>query len=178
MKKTMFALAAFAFTSAAPSALAQQPAAMAPAASASPSPAPRPQTPPATGAMLDLANQLADAINRQDAAALTKMMADDAVYLDEDGHAPAPARWIARITTVPAGTPPRKIEISNTHGGIWDNVGWVSFNYVISETFKDAPKNVRGTASLMARKGADGGWKIHMIHGALYQRVEGLTDAK
>ena len=164
------------FTSSAATAWAQQPPAGPPTAVASPSP--RPQVPPATGAMLDLANQLADAINKQDAAALQKMMADDAVYLDEDGHAPAVSRWITRITTTAEGTPPKKIEISTTHGGMWDNAGWVSFNYVLSETYKDQPKLVRGTASLMARKNATGDWKIQMIHGALYQRVEGLTDAK
>ena len=175
--KTLITLsAAVLLTTVASTGSAQQPAASAPAAAASP--APRPQTPPATGAMLDLANQLADAINKQDAAALQKMMADDAVYLDEDGHAPAVSRWITRITTTPAGVPPRKIEITNTHGGMWDNAGWVSFNYVINETYKDAPKAVRGTASLMARKAADGSWKIQMVHGALYQRVEGLTDPK
>lgn len=160
----------------------QSPApAAAPAAQAAPagSPAPRPpQTPPATGAMLDLANQLAAAINARDVAALQKMVADDAVYLDEDGHAPAMARWIQRITTTPEGVAPRKIEISATHGGQWDNAGWVSFNYVLTETFQGALKDVKGTASLMARKNAAGEWKIQMIHGALYQRVAGLTDAK
>jgi ketosteroid isomerase-like protein len=128
--------------------------------------------------MLDLANQLATAINARDAAALQKMVAEDGVYLDEDGHAPAMARWIQRITTTPEGVAPRKIEISSTHGGQWDNAGWVSFNYVLSETFQGAPKDVKGTASLMARKNAAGEWKIQMIHGALYQRVAGLTDAK
>lgn len=176
MKKLMTSSAVLLFTSAAPVAWAQQPPGSAPAAAASP--APRPQVPPATGAMLDLANQLADAINKQDAAALQKMMADDAVYLDEDGHAPAVSRWITRLTTVPAGVAPKQIEISSTHGGMYETSGWVSFNYVITETYKDAPKAVRGTASLMARKAADGTWKIQMIHGALYQRVEGLTDAK
>lgn len=157
---------------------AQQPPAAAPAPAASVSPAPRPATPPATGAMLDLANQLADAINKQDAAALQKMVAEDAVYLDEDGHAPAAARWIARISTSTEGAPPRKIAISSTHGGMWDNAGWVSFNYVLTETFQGALKDVKGTASIMARKNAAGEWKIQMIHGALNQRVAGLTDAK
>jgi len=178
MKKPML-LSFVIVLSAAALASAQAPQASAPASAApAATPTPRPQVPPATGAMLDLANQLADAINKQDAAALQKLMADDAVYLDEDGHAPPVPRWIARLTTTPAGVAPKKIEISNTHGGMYDTSGWVSFNYVITETYKDAPKSVRGTASLMARKSADGSWKIQMVHGALYQRVEGLTDAK
>ena len=126
--------------------------------------------------MLDIANKVAEAINAQDGPSLQKMLADDAVYLDEDGHAPPPARWIAGLTSAAPGTQAKKIEISNTHGQMWDDAGWVSFNYVISETFKEQPKSVRGTASLMLRKAAGGDWKIQMMHGALYQKVAGLTD--
>src|SRR5687768_2295671 len=69
--------------------------------------APAPAPPPAP--MLDIANKLADAINKADAAALQKMVAPDAVYLDEDGHQPPVANWITKLTTGPA---PKKIEIS------------------------------------------------------------------
>lgn len=186
MKKLTTSSLVILLTSAGSMAIAQQPPAAAPAASpaAAPAAAPgasprpmRPQTPPATGAMLDLANALADAINKQDAAALQKMMADDAVYLDEDGHAPSVARWIGALTNVPAGGVAKKIEISSTHGGMWDNAGWVSFNYVLTETANGEPRTVRGTASVMTRKLATGEWKIQMIHGALYAKVAGLTDA-
>src|SRR5580693_4892439 len=61
-----------------------------------------PQVPAATGPMLDVANKISDAVNKQDAASLTKMLADGAVYLDEDGHAPAISRWVTQLTT---GTP-------------------------------------------------------------------------
>ena len=131
-----------------------------------------PQVPPATGPLLDLANKLAESINKQDAATLSKMLAPDCVYLDEDGHSPAPSRWVTALTS---GTPAKHIEISMTHGQLWDNAGWVSFNYVVSETFQGNPKNVRGTASIVVKKnGSD--WQIQMIHGALYQKVAGLTD--
>jgi ketosteroid isomerase-like protein len=134
-----------------------------------------PPVPPATGPMLDVANAIAAAINKQDAAALQKMVAPDAVYLDEDGHAPPVARWITALTT---GTTPKKIEISMTHGQMWNDTGWVSFNYVIAETFQEKPKNVRGTASLVLKKAPSGEWLIQMIHGALYQKVAGLTDGE
>jgi ketosteroid isomerase-like protein len=181
MKKlnTLFVLALVSLSGAV--AFAQQPPAATPApaaAGATPARPPRPQVPPATGAMLDIANQLADAINKQDAAALQKMMADDAVYLDEDGHAPAVSRWITALTSTAAGAPAKKIEISTTHGQSWEDYGWVSFNYVIAETINGEPKSVRGTASLMARKASGGDWKIQVVHGALYQKVAGLTDAK
>jgi len=152
--------------------VAQQPPAGAPAGP------PRPATPPATGAMLDIANHLADAINKQDAAALQKMIAEGAVYLDEDGHAPAASRWIAKVTTNAEGAPAKAIQISDTHSQMWGDAGWVSFNYVLAETINGEPKSIRGTASLMVRKDAAGDWKIQLIHGALYQKVAGLTDAK
>ena len=181
MKKltTVFVGVAVAMTGAL--AWAQQPPAAPPSAPPAGSPAARPArppVPPATGAMLDIANKLAEAINAQDAASLQKMLAEDAVYLDEDGHAPPPARWITALTSTAAGTPAKKIEISTTHGQMWDDAGWVSFNYVITETFKELPKSVKGTASLMLRKAGGGDWKIQMIHGALYQRVAGLTDGQ
>lgn len=134
-----------------------------------------PPAPPATGAMLDIANNIAAAINKQDAAALTKMLASDCIYLDEDGHAPAVARWVTALTT---GTPAKKIEISSTHGQMFADSGWVSFNYVVGETFQGNPKNVRGTASIVVKKAASGEWLIQMIHGALYQKVAGLTDGE
>ena len=131
-----------------------------------------PQVPPATGAMLDLANNLAAAINKQDAATLQKMVATDAVYLDEDGHAPPVARWITALTT---GTPAKEITISSHHSQMWDTGGWVSFNYDLKENFQGQPKVVKGTASITVKKdGAD--WKIVLIHGALMQKVAGLTQ--
>src|SRR5687768_6299612 len=132
-----------------------------------------PQVPPATGAMLDIANKLAEAVNKQDAAALQKMVAPDAVYLDEDGHAPPIMAWITRITM---GTPAKKMAISGTHGQMWDNAGWVSFNYTLAETFQGQPKTLRGTASVVVKKAASGEWLIQLVHGALEQKVAGLTN--
>ena len=137
--------------------------------------APAPQVPAATGPMLEIANKVAEAINKQDAAALTKMLASDCVYLDEDGHSPAPSRWVTALTS---GNPAKKIEISATHGQMYSDTGWVSFNYVLGETFQGNPKNLRGTASLVVKKAASGEWLIQMIHGALYQKVAGLPEGE
>jgi len=131
------------------------------------------QVPPATGAMADIAIRLADAINKQDAAALQKMVAPDAVYLDEDGHALPVMAWINKLTV---GTPPKKMAISGTHGQMWDTSGWVSFNYTLAETFQGQPKTLRGTASVVVKKAASGEWLIQLVHGALEQKVAGLTN--
>jgi ketosteroid isomerase-like protein len=132
-----------------------------------------PRTPPATGPMLDLANKLVDAINKQDTGTLQKMMAPDAVYLDEDGHAPPARAWINKLAT---GTPPKHIEISATHSQMWGDAGWVSFNYILTEDLHGEPKTLKGTASIVVKKAADGDWQIQLVHGALEQKVAGITQ--
>jgi ketosteroid isomerase-like protein len=127
----------------------------------------------ASGPMLDLATKVVEAINKQDASALQKLVAPDAVYLDEDGHAlPVPV-WITKLTT---GTPAKTMSISATHSQMYDNAGWFSFNYVLAENFKNAPLTVKGTASLVAKKTPDGEWQITLIHGAMEQHVAGFTQ--
>ena len=132
-----------------------------------------PPVPAAAGPMLDVANKIADAINKQDAAALQKMVAPDAVYLDEDGHAPPVMAWITRLTT---GTPSKQMTISQTHGQTWENSGWVSFNYTVAENFQGQPKTLKGTASIVLKKAAGGDWQITLVHGALEQHVPNLTN--
>jgi ketosteroid isomerase-like protein len=130
-----------------------------------------PAVPAATGPMLDMANKIADAINNKDAAALTKMLASDCVYLDEDGHAPPPAGWVTKLTTGEG----KKIAISNTHGQMFGDTGWVSFNFDLTETFQGQPKTLKGIASLVVKKAPSGDWQIQLIHGAFAVKVAGLT---
>jgi ketosteroid isomerase-like protein len=131
------------------------------------------RTPPATGPMLYMANELVDAINKRDAAKLQSMLAPDAVYLDEDGHAPPAAAWVRKLT---AGASAKHITISSTHSQMWGDSGWVSFNYDLTEQFRGQPKTLVGTASIVVRKMAGGKWRIVLIHGALKQRVAGITQ--
>jgi hypothetical protein len=129
--------------------------------------------PAAPAPLQAFADTLAAAINKQDSAAMTKMLAMDALYLDEDGHAIPATVWLMRLTT---GTPAKVFAISGSHGQLLDdNTGWVSFNYTLAETFQNAPKTLSGTASMVLKKaGAD--WSILMVHGALKQNVAGVTQ--
>ncbi len=169
MKKIFVAFMMFVFAMACAVLIAQQP----PAGGARGRGMRGMQTPPATGPMLDLANNLVDAINKQDTATLQKMLASDAVYLDEDGHAPPAQMWINKLAT---GTPAKQIAISATHSQIWDDAGWVSFNYTLAENFQGQPKTVKGTASIVVKKAAGGDWQIQLVHGALDQKVTGITQ--
>jgi len=129
--------------------------------------------PAAPAPLMDIANKIVDAVNKQDAAALTKMVAPDAVYLDEDGHAlPVPA-WIGKLTM---GTSAKMMTMSGSHGQLWDDTGWFSFNYTLAETFNGKPANLKGTASFVVKKAASGDWLLQVIHGALEQHVAGLTQ--
>ena len=132
-----------------------------------------PPAPAATGPMLDAANNIVDAINKKDAAALQKMAAPDALYLDEDGHALPVMAWINRLTGGPAA---KQMMITQTHGQMWDNAGWVSFNYTLGETYQGQPKTLKGTASIVLKKAAGGDWLITLVHGALEQHVPNLTN--
>jgi len=133
---------------------------------------PAPPTPPVLQAYAD---NLAAAINKQDAPTLTKMLGTDAIYLDEDGHAIPATVWAGRITQ---GTPPKVFAISGSRGQmIDDNTAWVSFNYTFAGMFLNPPvqKTLNGTASFVLKKnGAD--WTALMVHGALKQSVAGLTQ--
>jgi ketosteroid isomerase-like protein len=168
MKKTVFVLAAIVLVVLGTALFAQQPPAGGGRGGMR-----GPRTPPASGPMLDLANKLVEAVNKQDADTLQKMLAADAVYLDEDGHAPPAQAWIRKLAT---GTPPKQLAISSTHSQMWGDTGWVSFNYELTETSEGQPKTVKGTASIVARKSSGGDWQIQLIHGALYQKVAGVTQ--
>src|ERR1051325_2039432 len=63
-----------------------------------------PAAPPATGPIADMVTKITDAINKQDAAALTKLVSSDAVLIDEDGHFDPVNMWITKLTSTGAKT--------------------------------------------------------------------------
>src|SRR4051794_28289214 len=99
-----------------------------------------PQVPPAPQPLLDIANKIAESINKQDAATINKMLAPDCFYLEEDGHPPPVARWVMNLTS---GN--KKMEISSSHGQIMGDAAWLSFNFAVTETFQGNPKTIKGT---------------------------------
>jgi hypothetical protein len=54
--------------------------------------------PPATGPFADMVTKFTDAINKQDAAALQKMVTAMPVLIDEDGHFDPISQWITKLT--------------------------------------------------------------------------------
>ena len=126
--------------------------------------------PPPPQEMQDVANRIVRLVNGQDTDGLNAMTADGAVYLDEDGHALPATFWIGRITV---GDPPREMRTSGMRGEVWEDSGWVSFNYELDEVYEGEPVTLSGTASVVLQQ-VDGNWMIRMFHGALEQTVPGL----
>jgi len=116
--------------------------------------------PPATasGPVADLVNSIVTAFNNRDTAYLQKLIAPDAVWLDEDGHHLIATVWMQRLL---AANPQRKLTISNLRVGNWDNTGWAGFNYVMQGT-----NMVKGTNSMLFKKNGND-WQIVLIHGAV-----------
>jgi ketosteroid isomerase-like protein len=112
----------------------------------------------ASGPIADLVNSIVMAFNNRDTAFLEKVIAPDAVWLDEDGHHLIGMVWMQRLT---AANPPRKLTISNLRVQNWDNAAWAGFNYVMQGT-----NMVKGTNSLVFKKTGND-WQIALIHGAV-----------
>src|SRR5215470_2544035 len=74
--------------------------------------------PPATasGPIADITNGIVTAFNKQDTAYFQKLIAPDAVWLDEDGHHLIAMVWMNRLLS---SNPLRKLTISNLRVQSW-----------------------------------------------------------
>ena len=120
--------------------------------------------PPLTGPVGDMVNMIIAAINNQDAAYLQKVVAPDAVWLDEDGHMLPANIWINRLMQA---KPAKKVAITGLTGQTWDGGAWAAFSYTLDETTSaGAPNQMKGTNSLTFKKvGND--WQVAAIHAAV-----------
>ena len=112
----------------------------------------------ASGPVADLVKAIVTAFNNRDVAYFQKLIAPDAVWLDEDGHHLIAMVWINRLLS---SNPPRKLSVTNVRTENWDNAGWAGFNYVI-----EGANQVKGVNSMVFKKTGND-WKIVMIHGAV-----------
>ena len=116
--------------------------------------------PPATpsGSIADLVNGIVTAFNNRDTAYLQKVIAPDAVWLDEDGHHLLAMVWMNRLTSA---NPAKKLSITNLRVQNWDTAGWAGFNYMM-----DGANEVKGTNSFVFKKTGND-WQIVLVHGAV-----------
>jgi hypothetical protein len=118
--------------------------------------------PTASAPIADVVNAIVTAFNNRDTAYFQKVIAPDAVWLDEDGHHLQATVWMNRLM---GANPPRKLTVSNLRTGNWDTAGWAGFNYVIEGT-----NMVKGTNSLLFKKTGND-WQVVMIHGAVDTKI-------
>lgn len=129
---------------------------------------------PATGPIADMVARIVDAINKQDAAALQKMVTPDAVLVDEDGHFDPVAMWITKLTatgpktlTVLGGRGLSPLKVSET-----GDTAWAAFNYNLKETVtprgqsNSTPNEINGIATITFKKNATE-WQATLIHVAV-----------
>src|SRR5436190_2040847 len=112
----------------------------------------------ASGPLADVMNSIVKAFNNRDTAYFEKIIAPDAVWMDEDGHDLIATVWMNRLLSA---NPPRKLSITNLRTESCDTGGWAGFNYVL-----EATNQVKGVNSMVFKKTGND-WKIVMIHGAV-----------
>ena len=123
-----------------------------------------PTAPQLTGPVADTVNMIVAALNNQDAAYLQKVVAPDAIWLDEDGHALPAGIWINRLMQA---KPAKKISMTNLTGQAWDDGAWAAFKYSLEETTQaGAPNQMNGMNSMTFKKVGDN-WQVVLIHAAV-----------
>lgn len=120
-----------------------------------------PPAPTLTGPVADLVNSFVTAINNQDAAAIQKSVAPDAIWADEDGHFLPAGIWINRLMQA---KPAKKLAMTQLTGQAWEGGAWAAFRYTLDETTAQGAANqMKGSVTLAFKKtGAD--WQVAMIH--------------
>jgi len=113
----------------------------------------------ASGPIADLVNSIVTSFNNRDTAYFQKLIAPDAVWLDEDGHHLIATVWMNRLLTA---NPPRKLTISNLRVMNWDNAAVAGFNYEL----QGSTTPVKGVNTMTFKKTGND-WQIVMIHGAV-----------
>src|SRR5437870_1413963 len=120
-----------------------------------------PPAPTLTGPVADMVNAIVTAINNQDAAYLQKVVAPDAIWVDEDGHFLPATIWINRLMQA---KPAKKMAMTQLSGQTWDVGAWAAFRYTLDETTAaGAPNQMKGSATLTFKK-AGNDWQVAMIH--------------
>jgi len=113
----------------------------------------------ASGPIADVTNAIVTAFNNRDTAYFQKLIAPDAVWLDEDGHHLIAMVWMTRLMSQ---TPPRKLTITNLRVQNWADAGWSGFNY----TLEGGTTPIKGTNSFVFKKNGND-WQLVLVHGAV-----------
>ena len=118
---------------------------------------------PDPGPAADLVHAALDAFNRRDLDYFRKNLADDAMWLDDDGHVFTPKSRIIAIplTAELTGQTKRKITPSNIRSGMTTDAAWATFAYEL-----DTDGVLRHGLSTLVFKKVEGNWQIVVAQAA------------
>ena len=103
-----------------------------------------------------------NAYNNQDAAYFEQHLAEDVVWLDEDGHIIAgKSSVLGFLRQQFSHTPRRTLSVSNVRVGTTSDAAWATFAYEIA----GGETHVMGLNTTVYKK-AGNTWQIAVVHGA------------
>ena len=123
----------------------------------------RSPAPPQPGPFVSLVQAGVDAYNKGDIAYFEKTVADDILWVDEDGHELTGKMFaLYFINRQITATPKRKMSVHDVATGTWGDTAWAAFAYTID----DGVNKRIGMNTTLFRKSAND-WKIVLIHGSI-----------
>jgi ketosteroid isomerase-like protein len=119
--------------------------------------------PPPPGPLVDLVQAGVNAYNKGDMAYFEKMLADEILWVDEDGHELTSKMFcLSFIQKQVTATPKRTMSVSGIATSTWGDTAYAAFAYTID----DGVNKRSGMNTTVFRKyGND--WKIVLIHGSI-----------
>src|SRR5215831_9607915 len=122
------------------------------------SPAPAPP-----GPLVDLVKATVDAYNKGDIGYFDKLLAEDVLWVDEDGHEMTTKMFALyllnrQLTSIPK----RTMTVHDIATGAWGDTGWTSFAFTIDDGVN---KRTGMHTALLRKIGKD--WKVVLMHDSI-----------
>ena len=118
---------------------------------------------PPPGPLVHLVQAGVDAYNKGDIGYFEKALADDILWVDEDGHELTSKTFaLFFINRQMTATPKRKMSVHDVATGTWGDTAWAAFAYTIDDGVN---KRIGMNTTLFRKSGND--WKIVLIHGSI-----------
>jgi ketosteroid isomerase-like protein len=122
------------------------------------SPAPAPP-----GPLVDLVKATVEAYNKGDINYFNKLLADDVLWVDEDGHEMTTKMFaLYLLNRQLTSTPKRTMIVHDIATGAWGDTGWTSFAFTIDDGIN---KRIGTHTALLRKVGKD--WKVVLMHDSI-----------
>jgi ketosteroid isomerase-like protein len=122
------------------------------------SPAPAPP-----GPLVDFVKATVNAYNKGDINYFAKILADDVLWVDEDGHEMTTKMFaLYLLNRQLTSTPKRIMTVHDIATGTWGDTGWTAFAFTID----DGVNKRIGTHTAVLRKVAND-WKVILMHDSI-----------